>query len=122
MVKIGVYQLFSNSSLYEHRCLENIKIKYQSADKCDYQRQYKSIIESIMVYTPEVFSENSQMSSGQSVSIKKTKSRKSLPRFATALDVKPNTAVHRLCADKSNIKSIKSGRQLWSKTPKRQGR
>ena len=57
MVKIGVYQLFSNSSLYEHRCLENIKNVYPSAGKCDDQQQYKAIIEAEMVSTPEFFSE-----------------------------------------------------------------
>ena len=31
MVTIGVDKSLSNSSLYEHRCLENIKNSYQSA-------------------------------------------------------------------------------------------
>ena len=70
MVKIGVYQSLSNSYFYEHRCLENIKKLYQSAGKCDDQQQYKSILESCMVSTPEFFSENRPMSYGPSVSIK----------------------------------------------------
>ena len=53
MVIIGMYKLLSNSDLYEHRCLENIKKLYKSAGKCDDQHQSKSIIEAAMVSTPE---------------------------------------------------------------------
>ena len=55
MVEIGVDQSFSNSAMYENRCLENIKKLYKYAFKCDCQQQYKAIIESVMVSTPEGF-------------------------------------------------------------------
>ena len=55
MVEIGVDQSFSNSAMYENRYLENIKKLYKYAFKCDCQQQYKAIIESVMVSTPEGF-------------------------------------------------------------------
>ena len=54
MVIIGVDQLISNSDLHENRCVENIKKLYNSDGKCDYQQQFKEMIEYAMVYTPEV--------------------------------------------------------------------
>ena len=44
MVTIGVEKSLSNSAIYEHRCLENIKKLYKSDRKCDNQKQYKAII------------------------------------------------------------------------------
>ena len=73
-----------------------------------------------MVSTPDIFSENIPISSGLYVSIKQTKARKSLGNFATTLDVKPKTAVHRLCADKSKRNTIRAVSQVWYKIPKRQ--
>ena len=35
---IGIDQSLSNNSLYEHKCLENIKKLYKHAGKCDYKR------------------------------------------------------------------------------------
>ena len=61
MVTIGVYQSLSNSTMYEHRCLENIKKLYKSAGKCHYQHQYKAIIEASIVSTPEGGTEKSPM-------------------------------------------------------------
>ena len=60
MVTIGVDQLLSNSAMYEHRCLENIKKLYKSVGKCDEQQEYKTILESAMVFTPGVFTEKIQ--------------------------------------------------------------
>ena len=37
MVTIGVDQSLSNSAMYGHRCLENIKKLYKSDVKCDDQ-------------------------------------------------------------------------------------
>ena len=51
MVTIEVYQSLSNSDLYEHRCMDNIKKLYKNAGKCDYQHQYKGIIEAATVST-----------------------------------------------------------------------
>ena len=45
MVNIGVDQLLSNSSIYEHRYLENIKNLYKYDEKFDDQQQFKAIIE-----------------------------------------------------------------------------
>ena len=61
MAHIGVDQSLSNSVMYEHRCLENIKKSYKSAGKCDYQQQYKAIIEAEMVSTTEGFIDNCPM-------------------------------------------------------------
>ena len=46
MVAIGDDQSLSNSSMYEHRCLENIKELCKTSGKCDDKQQYKAIIES----------------------------------------------------------------------------
>ena len=35
IVTIGIYQLLSNSAIYERRCLGNIKKLYASVGKCD---------------------------------------------------------------------------------------
>ena len=51
MVTIGVEKLLSNSAMYEHRFLENIKKLYKYAVKFDDQQPYKSIIEAAMVST-----------------------------------------------------------------------
>ena len=71
MVTFGVHQLLSNSALYEHICLGKIKKLYKSTGKCDGQHQYKSIIGSAMISTPEVLTENSPLSVGTSGTMKK---------------------------------------------------
>ena len=53
LVIIWVEQSLSNSAMYEHRRMENIKELYKNYDKCNNQRQYKKIIESVMVSTPD---------------------------------------------------------------------
>ena len=45
MVAIGVDQALSNSALYEHICLENIKKLYKNAGKYEDRQQYKAMIE-----------------------------------------------------------------------------
>ena len=52
----------SNNAIYEHKCIENIKKIYKQAGKCDYQKQFKDIIEANMVSTPELFTNNSPIS------------------------------------------------------------
>ena len=91
MVIIGVDQSLSNSALYKHICLEIIKRIYTYDGKCDYQHQYKQIIESTMVYNPEVFTDNSPMSYGPSVPVKQPSAMKSLRQFPEKSDVKPKT-------------------------------
>ena len=56
--------------------------KNKSAGKCDDQQQYKEIIESAMVFTPEGFTDNITMSYGPSVTVKQPNSRKSLRQFS----------------------------------------
>ena len=41
---IGIDQSLSKTSIYEHKCLENIKKVYKQAGKFDYQQQFKSIL------------------------------------------------------------------------------
>ena len=53
-----------------------------------------------MVSTSEGSSFNSKMSPIQPMTVKNSNTRKSLPQFLYALDVKPNTDVHRLGAAK----------------------
>ena len=62
MVVLGVVQSLSNSALYKHRCLGNIKKLYKSAGKCYDRQKYKVVIESTMVSNPEIFIDNSPMS------------------------------------------------------------
>ena len=119
MVTIVVDQYLSNIEMYEQICLENIKKLYKSALKSDAQHQYKEIVESAMVSTPEEFTENSPMSSSQSVTMKKTSTIKSLRQFFYILEFKPNTDVRRFCAPKSKCKSIRTGSVLRSSISKR---
>ena len=56
---IGVDPSFSNNSLNEHKCLENIKKGYKQSGKCDNQQKFKDILEAAMVSTPEGFIDNS---------------------------------------------------------------
>ena len=43
---------------------------YKSTVKIDYQQQYKAILEAAMLSIPEVFTNNINMSSGPSVTVK----------------------------------------------------
>ena len=120
MVIIGLDQSLSNSSLYEHGCLENIKKLYKSTVKYDDQQQYKAILEEEIVSTPEWFTDNIPMAPGPYVTIKNPSSSKSLRQFFEVLDTKQNTAVHRLGADKSKRKTIIPGSMLCPSIPNRQ--
>ena len=70
IVTIGVYLSLSNSAIYEHRCLENIKKFYKYDGKCEDQQQYKDIIRATMVYTLERFTDYSPISPGQYMTVK----------------------------------------------------
>ena len=59
MVTIGIDQSLSNSTMYSHRCMENIKKLYTSAGKCDNQQQYKDNLEAAVLSTHDRFTENS---------------------------------------------------------------
>ena len=78
MVTIGVKQSLSNSAMYEHRYLENIKTLYKNAVKCDNQQKYKSILGATMFSTPEGGTVNSPFSLIQYVNVKISSARKLL--------------------------------------------
>ena len=86
-------KLLSNSEMYEHRCLENIKKLYKYSGKSDEQQHYKAIIEAAMVYNLEGFIDNSPISPSQFVTVKNPSAGKSLRQFLYTLEVKYNTAI-----------------------------
>ena len=65
MVAIGVDQFLSNSDFYENKCLENIKKLYKYVGKYYDQQQYKDMIETEMVSTPEGYPGNSLITTSQ---------------------------------------------------------
>ena len=100
MVTIGIDQSLSNTAIYEHICLENIKKLYTFSGKCDDKNQYKTIIEAELVSNPDIFTYNSPMSTGPCVAVINPSARKSLRQFTEFLDVKNKTAVHQVGAAK----------------------
>ena len=104
MVTIEFDPSLSNSAMYEHICLENMKKFYKSAGKYDDQQRYKAVNESSMVCTPVLFTDNSPISPSQYVTVKIPSARKSLHQFLDILEVKPKTGVRRFCAAKSDTK------------------
>ena len=100
MFTIRVDQSLSDNAMYEHRCLEIINRLYKSARRYDDLQQYKAIIEAAITSTPMGFTENSQISHSQYVTVKNPKERKSLRHFLDTLEVKPKTAVRRFCFSK----------------------
>ena len=119
IVTIGVEQSLSESAMYEHRCLENINKLYKYAVKCDYQEQYKAVIEATMVSTTEGFTENIPMSPRQPVTSIKTSARKSLHKLLDILEGRPKTYVLRFCATRVKNKATRSVSMLCSSIPKR---
>ena len=97
----------------------NISKLDTSAGKCDDQLQFKAIIEASLVYTPEIFTDNSPMSPGPPMIVKIFSARKSLCLFTEVLDVK-KTDVRQVGATKSKRKAIREGSMLWSSISKRQ--
>ena len=67
------------------------------------------------------FNDNSPMSPGPFVTVKKRSPRQLLLQFSKVLDVKKETTVPRLGAAKSKRKSIRRGGMLWSIITKRRG-
>ena len=63
--------------MYEHGCPENINKLYKYAGKKDDQQQYKAIIESAMISTPDIFINNIPMSPSQYLTEKNPGTRKS---------------------------------------------
>ena len=77
-------------------CLEKIKKLYKTAGKCDNQHQYKAMLESAMVSTPEGCTYNILMTPNPYVSTKKPSAIKSIHQFSETLYVKHKTAVRGL--------------------------
>ena len=84
---IGIHLYLSNNAIYEHKCIENIKRLYKQYGKCDYQQQFKDILEAAMISTPEVFTNNSPISPMNPTLVKKPSAQKSLCMFTNILDV-----------------------------------
>ena len=103
--------------MYEYICLVNINKIYTSSGKCDYQLQFKEILESSMVSTPERFIYNSPMSPRPPMIVKKFSAKQSLRLFTEVLDVQNKTSARRVGAAKSNHDSIRAGIMLWSSIP-----
>ena len=113
MVSIGVDQLLNKIDFYAHICMENINKLLKNRGKCDYQHQYKEIIESDMVSTPEGCTNNSTITLNPAMFTKSPIARKPLRQFSETLDVKHKTDVCKLGAAKVKHKSIKIGNVLW---------
>ena len=59
MKTIGIDQSLFTKSFFKHKCMNNIKNKYQHAGKCDDQNNLKDIFDAAMVSTPEGVTDNS---------------------------------------------------------------
>ena len=79
------------------------------------------MIETSMVSTSEIFTDNSPMSPGPSVTVINTIARKPLFLFTEFLDVKKENSVRWVGASKSRRRSIIGGSMLWSSIPKMRG-
>ena len=111
---IGINPSLSNNSIYEHKCLENIKKLYKQADKCDDQQQFKDILEADMFSIPEGFTDNSPISPMNPKTVNKPSAQKSLCMFTNILDVNQKAAYRRVGAAKYNPKAIKCGNTPWA--------
>ena len=87
---IGIDQSLINNDIYQQKCLENIKKLYKQSGKCDDQKQVKDILESAMVSTTKVFTNNSPISPMKPTQTKKPRAQKSLCLLTNILDVKKN--------------------------------
>ena len=103
---IAIYQSLSNNALFEQKCLQNTKKLYKHAGKFYEQQQFKDIIETAIVSTPEGFTDNSPRSPITPKTVKKPSARKSLCLFTNIFDVKNKTAVRRVRDAKSKRKAI----------------
>ena len=121
MKTIGTDWWFSNSAIFEHRWLQNIKKLYKHSGKCDNQQQFKDIFEAAMVSNPEGFTNNSPISPMTTPTIKKPSARKSLCLFTNILHVKKKTAIRWVRTAKSKCKVIKAGTMPCALKPKQKG-
>ena len=84
---IGIHPSLSNNTIYEHKCIENIKKLNKQAGSCDENQQFKDILEAALVSNPEGFTNNSHISTMTSSPFKKPSARKSLCMFTKVLYV-----------------------------------
>ena len=70
MVTIGIYQLLSNCTMYENICPGKTKKLYTYSGKYNDQLQFRSFIESPMVSTPEIYTDNILMLPGTPMIVK----------------------------------------------------
>ena len=91
---VGIDQWSSNSALFEHRCLQNIKKLYKHAGKWYNQQQFKDILGDVIVSHPEGFIYKSLRSPMTPTLVKKTSAREFLYLFTNILDVKKKTAIY----------------------------
>ena len=82
-----------NRDSFEHKCLNNIKKIYQHAGKCDYQQNFKDILEADIVSTPEEITDYSPSFPMTQKTTNKTSARKSLRLVTNTFDVKKMLSV-----------------------------
>ena len=78
---IGIDPSLNNNTIYEHKCLEDIKKIYKQSDRCDDQKQFKDIFEAGMFSNIEGFTDNSPISLRKSTPVKKPSDQKPLCMF-----------------------------------------
>ena len=110
---IGIDPSLINNTIYEKKCLENIKKLYKQAGKCDNQQQLRYILEADMVSTTKGLTDNITISPRTSTPAKKPSAKKPLCVFTNVLDMK-KTAYRRVGYAKSKCKAIKFVNTPWS--------
>ena len=115
MKTIGIVQSLFTKSFFEHKCMNNIKNKYQHAGKCDDQNNLKDIIDAAMVSTTEGVKYNIPDVPMKSTPGKKPSAGKSLCLFSNTLDVKPKKAKRHIVAEKLNCRAMNVGTSQWTK-------
>ena len=83
--------------------------------QCDDQQNLNDILESALLSTPEVFTDNSPNVHMPSTPVNKPSASKSLFLFTNILYVKPKTVKRHFVAAKSKRKAMKVGNSLWTK-------
>ena len=76
MKTIGIDQSSFTRSSFEHIYMNNIKKIYQHVGKCNYQQNFKYILEAAILYTPEGFTYNILNVHMTSSPVKKPSARK----------------------------------------------
>ena len=105
MKTICIDQSLCTRYYFEHKYMNNIKNIHQHAGKCDDQKNFKDIIYSAMVQTPEGVTDNSPNVPLKSTPFKKPSARKSLCFFINILGVKAKTEKPRIVATESKCRA-----------------